>query len=120
MPCSLVPGSIKQIGLMTHFACADEPDRIENQTTNVHYFRDIDIPGFSQRSMANSAAIISFPQAHADMVRPGIMLYGVSPFAHQTSHDLGLMPVMRFMSAISAIHHNPPLAASWLWWYLEQ
>lgn len=95
-----------EIGLMTHLACADEPERPENQQ-QISLFQDISVPGFSQRSIANSAAIISFPQAHADMIRPGIMLYGVSPFAHKTAMDLGLIPVMRFMSAISAIHHNP-------------
>ncbi len=99
----------KNIGLMTHLACADESGRIENaqQITNFH---NINVSGFSERSIANSASIISFTETHADVVRPGIMLYGVSPFAHQVAPDLGLIPVMRFMSAISAIHHNPPLA----------
>lgn len=99
----------KDIGLITHFACADEPERIEN-FQQISLFESISVPGFSQRSMANSAAIISFPQAHADVVRPGIMLYGVSPFANQTATDLGLVPVMRFISAISAVYNNPPFA----------
>lgn len=99
----------QDIGLMTHLACADESDRAENNQ-QISLFQNIDLKGFSQRSIANSAAIISFPETHADVVRPGIMLYGVSPFADRTASDLGLVPVMRFMSAISAIHHNPPLA----------
>jgi len=99
----------KDIGLMTHLACADEPERIEN-ARQISLFESINVEGFTKRSMANSAAIIAFPQTHADVVRPGIMLYGVSPFANQNAIDLGLLPVMRFMSAISAIHHNPPLA----------
>lgn len=99
----------KNIGLMTHLACADESKRDEN-LKQISLFQDIDIAGFSQRSIGNSAAIISFPQAHADVVRPGIMLYGVSPFADKTAADLGLIPVMRFMSAISTIHHNSPFA----------
>ncbi len=99
----------KDIGLMTHMACADEPERIEN-LQQITLFESIDIAGFTQRSMANSAAIITFPQTHGDIVRPGIMLYGVSPFANQTALDLGLVPVMRFVSAISAIHNNPPFA----------
>ena len=99
----------KHIGLMTHLACADEPEKAEN-LQQISLFQDIEVAGFTQRSIANSAAIISFPQAHADVVRPGIMLYGVSPFVNQTALDLGLIPVMRFMSAISAIHHNPPFA----------
>lgn len=99
----------KDIGLMTHLACADEPERIEN-LQQLALFEKIDTSGFTQRSIANSAAIFSFPQSHADVVRPGIMLYGVSPFPDKTSTDLGLIPVMRFVSAISAIHYNPPFA----------
>ena len=100
----------KKINLMTHFACADQPERIEN-TQQISLFESVGPLGFHQRSMANSAAIISFPQAHYDVVRAGIMLYGVSPFASCTSFDLDLVPVMRFVSAISAIHHNPPFSA---------
>ncbi|WP_298623616.1 alanine racemase [uncultured Legionella sp.] len=99
----------KDIGLMTHLACADESGRIEN-VQQITQFNQITTAGFSERSIANSASIISFPETHADVIRPGIMLYGVSPFAHQVAPDLGLIPVMRFMSAISAIHHNPPAA----------
>ncbi|MGL5742759.1 MAG: alanine racemase [Legionella sp.] len=99
----------KYIGLMTHMACVDEPEREEN-FQQISLFESISVKGFRQRSIANSAAIISFPQTHADVVRPGIMLYGVSPFANQTAMDLGLHPVMRFVSAISAVHYNPPLA----------
>lgn len=98
----------ENIGLMTHLACADEPTRSSNhdqlQTFN-------ELPDFGVNitcSMANSAAIIAMPEMHADVVRPGLMLYGVSPFLEQTGHDLGLLPVMRFVSAISAIHHYPP------------
>lgn len=96
----------KDIGLMSHMACADEPARVENHQ-QISLFEVISIPGISKRSMANSASIISFPQIHFDVVRPGIMLYGVSPFAQKTALDLGLIPVMRFMSAISAIRRYP-------------
>lgn len=99
----------KDIGLMTHLACADEPDRVEN-AKQMALFETIEVNGFTKRSIANSAAILSFPQSHADVIRPGIMLYGVSPFTQKTAIDLGLLPVMRFMSAISAMHHNPPFA----------
>ena len=46
--------------------------------------------------MANSAAIISLPESHFDVVRPGIMLYGSSPFADRTADDLELKPAMQF------------------------
>lgn len=99
----------KGIGLMTHLACSDEPEKPENQQ-QITLFQQINLPGVARRSIANSAAIISLPESHADVVRPGIMLYGVSPFANQTADELGLIPVMRFVSAISAIYNNPPFS----------
>lgn len=102
--CAWVNSSI---GLMTHLACADEPDRPENEC-QLSVFNSISLPGFAKRSIANSASIIAFPQTHTDAIRPGIMLYGVSPFKEQTGKELGLVPVMRFMSVITAINHYPP------------
>lgn len=97
-----------EIGLMTHLACADEPNHPDNQR-QLQKFNDL--PDFGVnivRSIANSAAIMMLPMAHADAVRPGIMLYGVSPFPNQTGSDLGLIPIMRFESAVTAIHQYPP------------
>ncbi|KTC81467.1 alanine racemase [Legionella brunensis] len=99
-----------EIGLMTHLACADEPDHPSNQR-QLQVFRELDLPAIKlTKSISNSAAILALPETHADVVRPGIMLYGVSPFNNQTGQELGLMPVMRFVSAISAIHHYPAQA----------
>ncbi|MFC3907969.1 alanine racemase [Legionella dresdenensis] len=98
------------IGIMTHLACADEPEHPANQT-QLRAYRSLDLGGAGYTcSIANSAAIIALPDTHADVVRPGIMLYGVSPFNNQTGLQLGLIPVMRFVSAISAIHHYPAAA----------
>ncbi|RUR09007.1 alanine racemase [Legionella sp. km772] len=97
------------LSLMTHLACADQPEREQNQQ-QISLFNSIELSGVSQRSIANSAAILSFPETHADAVRAGIMLYGVSPFSEQTGQNLGLKPVMRFVSEITAIHHNPPFS----------
>lgn len=97
----------ENIGLMTHLACADEPEHKSNQQ-QLHCFNTL--PSFNaniSRSMANSAAILALPEMHADVVRPGIMLYGISPFSNQTGSELGLMPVMRLMSVISTIHSCP-------------
>ncbi|MDP3706415.1 MAG: alanine racemase [Legionellaceae bacterium] len=95
------------MGLMTHFACADEPNNMANQL-QLEKFNALPIHYANiTRSTANSAAIIALPDSHADMVRPGIMLYGVSPFADQTGQELGLEPVMHFVSAVTAIHHYP-------------
>ena len=95
------------IGLMTHLACADEPQHPSN-ARQLQAFNDLQQQNQSRTcSIANSAAIMALPDAHGDVVRPGIMLYGVSPFANQTAQALDLIPVMRFESAVSAIHHYP-------------
>lgn len=95
------------LGLMTHLACADDPSHPLNQE-QLLLFDSLRLPHVEfVKSIANSAAILAFPQSHANMVRPGIMLYGVSPFPKQNGRACGLKPVMHFLSAISAIHHYP-------------
>jgi alanine racemase len=59
-------------------------------------------------SLANSAAILRHPEAHGDWVRPGIMLYGASPFAEQSATELGLQPVMTLESAIIGVQELAP------------
>lgn len=99
------------IGLMTHLACADEPANVANKQ-QLERFATLRLPNIPlTKSIANSAAIMALPETHADVVRPGIMLYGVSPFSNQTGAQSGLIPVMRFVSAICAIHHYPVGAA---------
>jgi alanine racemase len=56
-----------------------------------------------ERSIANSAGLIAWPETRVDWVRPGIMLYGVSPFAGQTGADHGLRPVMSLETRIIAL-----------------
>lgn len=93
------------VGLMTHLACADEPTHPSNvEQLNAFYDLANHYPN-RPRSMANSAALMALPAARGDWVRPGIMLYGASPFANKNAQALGLLPVMRFESAVSAIHH---------------
>ncbi len=94
---------VSDIILMTHFACAEESDHTftrQQLDTFTHITRDL--PG--ARSLANSAAIVAHPQAHTDWVRPGIMLYGISPFADKTGLDLDLQPVMTLSSRLLAVH----------------
>jgi len=89
------------ITLMTHFASADEDDAsVERQLASFQTAtRDLGLPA----SLANSAALLRHPQTHADWVRPGIMLYGASPFIEQTGADLGLLPVMTLESRLIGI-----------------
>jgi alanine racemase len=103
----------KKMGIMTHFASADEKDNPAT-SAQLQVFQSLDKTAFSQQSLANSAAILQFPQTHADLVRPGIMLYGVSPIPNQEGRALGLMPVMHFVSSVFAIHaYSHPIAVGY-------
>lgn len=105
---SQCPWVNQPVGLMTHFASADEPDNLSNQK-QWQIFQNLQTPIMPlMRSTSNSAAIMALPTMHCDAVRPGIMLYGVSPFLNKTGLELGLKPVMRLNSEISVIHMLPP------------
>ena len=56
-----------------------------------------------ERSIANSAGLIDWPEARADWVRPGIMLYGISPFCDRTGAELGLRPAMTLETRVIAV-----------------
>jgi alanine racemase len=92
---------VRSITLMTHFADADGASGIKDQLAA---FEDMAKPlGALPRSLANSAALIRFAEeTRGDSVRPGIMLYGCSPFADQSAEALGLRPVMTLTSEIIA------------------
>src|SRR6185503_16049634 len=93
---------VRDITLMTHFADADGAGGIAAQLA---VFEDMVKPlGALPRSLANSAALIRFPkESRGDWVRPGIMLYGASPFADRSAESLGLKPVMTLSSEIIAV-----------------
>lgn len=59
-----------------------------------------------EASLANSAGILGWPQTHADWVRPGIMLYGASPFVDSIANDEGLQPVMHLQSTLISIKRH--------------
>jgi alanine racemase len=94
---------VKGITLMTHFADADGPGGIQAQ---LDWFNELVQPlQAAPRSLANSATLLRFPDALGDWARPGIMLYGCSPFADQSAEQLGLKPVMTLTSEIIATQH---------------
>lgn len=96
---------VKQpVCLMTHLANAD--DRSDRKTqTQIELF-STSVSGIEgNRSIANSAGILGWPQSHADIVRPGIMLYGVSPFIDTMAEQEGLKPVMTLSSRLITINH---------------
>jgi alanine racemase len=95
----MLSGKVKECGFMTHLARADEPD----SPATAEQIRVFDaathgLPG--KRSIANSAAILGWPDAHRDWARPGIMLYGADPMPDE-KHEL--RPVMTLESQIMAV-----------------
>ena len=96
---------VRNVTLMTHFADADGSG-IEAQ---LDWFDEVTRGFEAPRSLANSAALIRYAQqARGDWVRPGIMLYGCSPFADRSAESLGLKPAMTLTSEIIATQHLHP------------
>lgn len=91
---------VRSITLMTHFADADGASGVQAQLAAFQQATK-DLPG--PRSLANSAALLRFPETCADWVRPGIMLYGCSPFSERSAAALGLEPAMTLSSEIIAV-----------------
>jgi alanine racemase len=95
------------VRLMSHMACADEGNHpLNHKQTEVfgHLTRTIQ----TDYSLCNSAALFTFPAHQYHYVRPGIALYGASPFTHTSAADLGLKPVMTLKSQIIATHIANP------------
>ncbi len=99
--CSSV---IKPINVMTHFSSADETSNPRTQQQIDCFHRTtLQCPG--AKTLANSAAVIAWPEAHGDWVRPGLMLYGVSPFNDSIAEQHGLQPVLTLRSFLIAINN---------------
>ena len=92
--------AVREVTLMTHFAHADE---VEGVAAQLDQFNKLTSAYRAPRSMANSAALLRYPAAHGDWVRPGIMLYGASPFGDTSAQQLGLKPVMTLSSEIISV-----------------
>jgi alanine racemase len=98
-------------GLMTHLANADDPadPLTAQQCARLHALARHDQP----LNIGNSAGILAFPSARTDWVRPGIMLYGSTPFSGpdaeaggaKSARALGLKPVMTFKTRLISVRH---------------
>ena len=99
-------GKVDKIVLMSHFARADELDcpRTEEQLAVFNAARD----GLqAEVSLRNSPAILGWPQVPSDWVRPGIMLYGATPFEQAQALAAQLKPVMTLQSKIIDVRELP-------------
>lgn len=99
---SQCPIITQPINLMTHFASADDVNDVKTQN-QIGLFNET-IAGFSgERSLANSAGILGWHESISDWVRPGVMLYGISPFPESSEQQIGLKPVMELHSHLIAV-----------------
>jgi len=103
--CSMIR---QPISLMTHLANADDK---QDATTlkQISLFNNTlaalspGLDSSNERSIANSAGILAWKEALTDWVRPGVMLYGISPFPDSTGEQLGLKPIMSLHSRLIAV-----------------
>jgi len=106
------------IVLMSHLACADNPYSEQTQH-QIALFTELTHHHNEPKSLANSAGICAWPSSHFDWIRPGLMLYGVSPM--QTTADspcITLTPVMTMQSSLIAIRKiaaNEPVGYGATW-----
>ncbi|MEI6859043.1 MAG: alanine racemase [Shewanella sp.] len=95
----------KPIKLMSHLACADEPDNPYTQQQLNQFNRLVkNLPG--DTTLANSAGTLYWPDSHKDWIRPGIALYGVSPMLGDRGKNHALEPAMKLVSQLIAVREH--------------
>ncbi|MEV7285399.1 alanine racemase [Streptomyces sp. NPDC093252] len=106
-------GLVRITGLWSHFACADEPGHpsIAAQLTRFRaMLAEAEGKGVTPevRHIANSPATLTLPEAHFDLVRSGIAVYGISPSPEiGTPADFGLRPVMTLTASVALVKQVP-------------
>ena len=96
---------IDRIHYMSHFCCADA---LDNAATDrqLRVFLDAVDSCDAEQTLANSAAILGWPDTHRNWVRPGIMLYGSSPLDGRSAQSLDLQPVMTLGTRLIAVNER--------------
>lgn len=98
--------NVDHIGLFSHLGYTD--DRRSAQTQRqCELFLSATRGLAGERSLANSGGLLAWPETRLEWVRPGLMLYGISPFAGDTGPEQDLHPVMTLESRLIAVHHFP-------------
>ncbi|QIA64756.1 alanine racemase [Vibrio astriarenae] len=92
----------KPLRYMSHFASADEPEKPVTQQ-QINLFDSLTQGCEGERSLAASAGVLAWPSSYHDWIRPGIIMYGVSPFSDKTAQQLGYKPVMTLKSHLIAV-----------------
>ena len=99
-------GVADNVRFISHLACANEPGN-PMTSRQADVFLKATNPCRAEKSLANSAALLSRKDCCLDWVRPGLMLYGVSPINARSSAGFGLKPVMTFSSALISVKRLP-------------
>lgn len=94
--------AVAEVRLLSHLANADNKFDTTTQDQIDRFLKLVDGLGLP-KSIANSAGILAWPASHLDWVRPGIMLYGVSPLMGFRAEELDLRPVMTLASALISV-----------------
>ena len=102
-------GAVRVTGIWSHFACSDEPAHPANDAQERVFRRALqhaEAAGLDPevRHLANSAAAVTRPSSHFDLVRCGIAAYGLSPAPQvHTSAELGLVPAMTAKARLAVV-----------------
>lgn len=102
----LASGKVGKIVLMSHFARADEPDS-SSTAEQLAVFEQARAGLAAQVSLRNSPAVLGWPNVPSDWVRPGIMLYGATPFEQPVAAAQALQPVMTLESRVISVRELP-------------
>lgn len=98
--------AVGQLRMMTHLAAAEEQAGASAQRQIEDFLAATAGLGY-ERSIANSAGLIAWPQARADWVRPGLMLYGISPIPGTDAATIGLRPAMTLSTQLISVRRVP-------------
>jgi alanine racemase len=98
-----LPQVAAELPLMTHFASSDDPLGAQTRA-QIAGFQAATATLGGPRSLANSAAVLAWPETHADWIRPGGALYGMSVIAGRSAESFGLEPAMTLSTRLIAIN----------------
>ena len=104
--------NLRVMGIFSHFASADKADKTfseKQMETFNQVIREMQLTGIEipQKHMANSAGVLDLPESYYDLVRPGIIIYGLYP-STEVSRNIKLKPAMTLRTKISYTKTVPP------------
>jgi alanine racemase len=101
-------GTVDVIGVMSHLATADVPDHPQTAVQVARFTQALEVAAAlgirpALAHLANSAATLTRPDTHFDLVRPGLACYGLSPVQGTAAAELGLSPAMTLRTDVALV-----------------